>query len=565
MGVIQIRHITNALHRQFDGLVDVADYGGKSDNERESAFLTRALAAYGIVTVADIDTTTAAGAVVDEFNDNGIDAIHYGEKETTLYVVQSKWHGAGTGTISAGDMHKFIQGVRDLVSADFARFGTKLRAKEPMISDALDTTSLRVLVLVVHTGLGPLGSQVKQVYDDLAHELNDASDVATLRVLTQKEIHDAVSEEALAEAIDLEVMLHEWGTTRSPYPSYYGQVAAGDVAQWMLTHGPALFEKNLRKFVGSTEVNEGIINTLLDSPEKFWYFNNGITVLCTNLQKKAIGGNKRASGMFVCKGVSIVNGAQTVGCIAEAFKKNPDQVQQGRVNVRFISLGNCPEDFSIQLTRAANTQNRIERRDFAALDPEQDRLRRDLWMEYEKQYVFKTGDPVPLPDNGCGIDEATVALACAQGNLGLSVQAKREVGKLWEDINRPPYKLLFNASVTASRLWRCVEILRAVENTLKKKQAKLEGRERMVAVHGNRLILHEVFKGLPVDKFDDVNFDLVNAQKKAMTLAAAMLKTAIRVVAKKFPNAYLNSLFKNQSKCEEIVKGISKNDRTSRS
>ena len=185
----------------------------------------------------------------------------------------------GTGTISAGDMHKFIQGVQDLVNANFSRFGTKLRAKESVIFSALDTTTLRVLLLVVHTGLGPLASQVKQVYDNLCGELNDASDVVTLRILTQKEIHDAVSEEALAEAIDLEVMLLEWGTTRSPYPSYYGQVAAGDVAQWANAHRPALFEKNLRKFVGSTEVNEGIINTLVDSPEKFWYFNNGITVL----------------------------------------------------------------------------------------------------------------------------------------------------------------------------------------------------------------------------------------------------------------------------------------------
>ena len=556
MGVIQIRHITNSLRKQFDGLIDVSDYADRSDGEKESIFLTRALAAYAMAVVADVDTTTAAGAVVDEGGDNGIDAIHYGEKETTLYVVQSKWHGSGTGTLTAGDMHKFIQGVRDLVSANFSRFGAKLRKKEAVISGALDTTSLRVLLLVVHTGLGPLASQVKQIYDDLARELNDASDVVSLRVLTQKEIHDAVSEEALAEAIDLEVMLHEWGTTRSPYPSYYGQVVAADVAQWLNAHGPALFEKNLRKFVGSTEVNDGIINTLLENPEKFWYFNNGITVLCTNLQKKAIGGNKRVSGVFVCEGVSIVNGAQTVGCIGEAFKKNPDQVQQARVNIRFISLGNCPEDFSIQLTRAANTQNRIERRDFAALDPEQDRLRRDLWMEFEKQYVYKTGDTAPPPDEGCGIDEATVALACANDNLALAVQAKREVGKLWEDINRPPYKLLFNATVTASRLWRCVEILRAVENTLKKKQAKLEGRERMVAVHGNRLILHRVFKHLSVDDFDDPKFDSAKAQKQAVAQATRVLRKVITVVGKYFQTAYLNSLFKNHSKCEEIAKRL---------
>ncbi|MHB8974083.1 MAG: AIPR family protein [Pirellulaceae bacterium] len=556
MGVIQIRHITNALHKQFNGLVDVADHTDKSPSAQESTFLTRSLAAYSVAIAADVDSTTAAKAVVDEYKDNGIDAIHYGDKETTLYIVQTKWHASGNGTISAGDMHKFIQGVRDLVNGEFSRFGPKLRDKEAAISTALDTTSLRVVLLVVHTGLGPLAVPVRQIYDDLATELNDASDVLNLRVLTQKEIHDAVSENVLSASIRLEVMLHEWGTTRSPYPSYYGQVVATDVAQWWDTHGPTLFEKNLRKFVGSTEVNDGIIDTLLSSPDKFWYFNNGITVLCTNLVKKTLGGNKRTTGVFVCDGVSIVNGAQTVGCIGEAFKKNPDQVQRARVNIRFISLGNSPEDFPIQLTRAANTQNRIERRDFAALDPEQDRLRRDLWMEYEKQYVFKTGDPAPLADEGCGIEEATVALACAEGSLALATQSKREVGKLWEDINRPPYKLLFNASITASRLWRCVEILRAVESILKKKQAKLEGRERMVAVHGNRLILHLVFKSLPVDRFDDLSFDSAKAQKRAARLATSTLKEVIIAVTDKFPNAYLNSLFKNQSKCEEVISAI---------
>ena len=61
---------------------------------------------------------------------------------------------------------------------------------------------------------------------------------------------------------------------------------------------------------------------------------------------------------------------------------------------------------------------------------------------------------------------------------------------------------------------------------------------------------------LPVDEFDDPKFDSGKAQKRAASLTTRTLKKVIQVVAERFPNAYLNSLFKNQSKCEEVVGAI---------
>src|SRR5712691_10418348 len=104
---------------------------------------------------------------------------------------------------------------------------------------------------------------------------------------------------------------------------------------------------------------------------------------------------------------------------------------------------NCPPNFADDLTRATNTQNRIERRDFAALDPNQKRLRTELLLECQKEYAYQSGENAPQESIGCTLDEAAVALACAMQDVGLSVQAKREVGMLYEDIAKAPYVQLF--------------------------------------------------------------------------------------------------------------------------
>lgn len=210
-------------------------------------------------------------------------------------------------------------------------------------------------------------------------------------------------------------------------------------------------------FLGAdTEVNIGLQSTLLHEPEHFWHFNNGITVICQGINRTLIGGPGRETGIFKCTDVSIVNGAQTAGSIAAAYNKNPDAVSSARVPVRFIAIGTSENtNFGPAVTRATNTQNRITRQDFAALDPVQERICSELAVE-GITYNYKSGEPISRGDASLGFEEAVVALACAQKDLALSTQAKREVGKLWEDTSKPPYKLLFNPGTSSAAVWRAV-------------------------------------------------------------------------------------------------------------
>lgn len=85
-------------------------------------------------------------------------------------------------------------------------------------------------------------------------------------------------------------------------------------------------------------------------------------------------------------------------------------------------------------------------------DPEQARLSTEFAVAGH-EYVFRTGDSVTDTATGCDLTDATVALACAY-RVEEAVLAKREIGSLWDDITRIPYKALFNASTSGSQSGR---------------------------------------------------------------------------------------------------------------
>lgn len=551
MSAINIRHIKKALTDQFTGLIDLSDWPNAGEAARESVFLTRALAAYALGNLLDLDPHVSAACVTDGGDDNGVDALAIADEGSRLLLVQSKWDVDGRGGPSVEATQKLAQGLRDLVVTKFDRFNEKVNAREQEIYEALDTIDLRIELIFIHTGQADLSPHATRVFDDLLEEMNDVSDMVSYQIIKQSDVYAFVTGLTADPAINLEVSMSDYGVKSDPYVAYYGQVAAEDVAAWHQEYGHRLFSKNLRKFISDSEVNQSITLTVTDDPDDFWYFNNGITVLCDKVERKPIGGSDRRTGQFSCEGVTVVNGAQTVGCVATAYARSPESVKKALVNARFISLEGAPDTLASEITRATNTQNKIERRDFVALDPEQERLKRELRIENGKEYALKTGESDPDPDKGCSILEATVALACASEDPGLAVLAKREIGRLWEDISKPPYRRIFNTTVSALRLWRAVLMMRALEEALRPHR-KGEGRSRLIAIHGNRLILHRVFRTHASDNLDDpdLNFDAVLAAipEEAIVIMNRMVEVVERDYASKYPA----SLFKNEKLCRYI-------------
>lgn len=210
--------------------------------------------------------------------------------------------------------------------------------------------------------------------------------------------------------------------------------------------------------------------------------------------------------------------------------------------VRLISLEGCPPEFATQVTEATNTQNTVERSDFVALDPEQGRLRTELLLSLQKIYSIKRGEDNPQPEHGCTVTEATVALACSQPNPALAVIAKSAVGRLWESTTRAPYTVLFNRGTSAFRLWRAVQVTRAVDGRLEIRRAELEGRARSVAVQGNRIVLHLVFRKLDLAAIDDPDTDWSAVIAGVPSATDALLDLLISRVESEYSGNYITSL-----------------------
>ena len=90
--------------------------------------LLRGLAAFALVELIGIDEKSGASAVTDGYDDNGIDAIYIDSDSSRVYLVQSKWSKAGSGSPALGDVQKFMKGFEDLINAEFDRFNDKVNA-----------------------------------------------------------------------------------------------------------------------------------------------------------------------------------------------------------------------------------------------------------------------------------------------------------------------------------------------------------------------------------------------------------------------------------------------------
>jgi hypothetical protein len=553
MSIIQVNHIQSNCRARFSSLIDMSDVTTKNSEEKDIHFLSRALAAFSIAAVARTDDLSAAQSVVDESGDDGIDAFFCDRNEHIAYLVQSKWVKNGTDSVDVASVLKFLQGVDHFLQNKISLLGSKMQAKSQDIQDTLADSQATFVLVIAYTGKPPLSSDVMNPINQVLTELNDDGDMVSLQVLKQKELHGIVETGAMGSSIDLTIMLHEFGQVREPYKAYYGQVDLSDITSWG-KYGDRLYHKNIRSFKGNTEVNDAIAATARNSPDNFLYFNNGITLLCTELEKQPLGGKSKSSGVFECRGSSVINGAQTVGSIISGLSAPDATVSSGRVMVRLISLEGCPPDFAFDVTRATNTQNKIEKRDFAALDKEQARLRSELLLSLGKEYVFRTGDQAPAPDKGCTLDEATVALACANPDITYCMEAKRAISRLYEDIEKAPYTVLFNPALSATKLWRAVEVLRKVDEFLKVEQGKREGKERLIAIHGNRVLLYLVFKALAPSGFSGEKAEM--EMGRIPELAADRLGKLNYEVLTNHSASYAGNIFKNTTKCKAIVSAI---------
>lgn len=130
-----------------------------------------------------------------------------------------------------------------------------------------------------------------------------------------------------------------------------------------------LFSQNLRYYVKNAKVDDNVINSIQEHPDNFWYFNNGIILICEDY---VISETKITLHKF-----SIINGGQTTKLIGETEFDN-DFFLQCKIIKNKYQIEDERLEFISSVAEASNTQKPIKDKDLIANKIEQRLLKKQM-------------------------------------------------------------------------------------------------------------------------------------------------------------------------------------------
>lgn len=165
------------------------------------------------------------------------------------------------------------------------------------------------------------------------------------------------------------------------YQTWLAIVPGSVLADLYQRHGQRLLERNVRAFLQfSTKVNKGIQKTIMEEPERFLAYNNGLAATASKVELTPDG-----SAILRIHDLQIVNGGQTTAAICQTRQQKRD-APLDRVFVQMklteLSGSHNTDSFASLIAQFANTQNAIRQADLSANSPFNtalQQLSRDIW------------------------------------------------------------------------------------------------------------------------------------------------------------------------------------------
>jgi hypothetical protein len=307
-----------------DSLIEYTETG-KNDVEKGHNFLH-----WVLTRVFEATEDDASDAIIDGPNDLGIDAylpVDFSENRVRLF--QSKYGTAHSDEAIA----KFKEDVKRLLCKDV----TKMRPELANLVTKIQEKNLKVECCYV--------TNQPIEYDDGDIEIIDIDKII-------QNLWDRIKKPAAGKKskIRLEKMLHYKNTV-------LGVLKLRELTDFVTKNRDFVFESNIRQWMQfKTNVNRGIRETLQSSPDKFFYYNNGLTIVVSDFEKIE-------EDCLMLHAPQIVNGAQTSNSILDHAKRTNNL--EGSITVTIIKADS--EHDQNNITKYRNSQNSVRGKDLVSL------------------------------------------------------------------------------------------------------------------------------------------------------------------------------------------------------
>lgn len=152
------------------------------------------------------------------------------------------------------------------------------------------------------------------------------------------------------------------------YQSYLIVIPAVILSSLYERYGARLLEQNVRCFLQARgNVNKGIRATIMNEPQMFFAYNNGITATAQEVEVR-----KGEQGLEIVrmKDLQIVNGGQTTASLFHTSRKDKASLEGIFVQMKLSVIDSeKSEEVVPRISEYANTQNRVNAADFFSNHP----------------------------------------------------------------------------------------------------------------------------------------------------------------------------------------------------
>ena len=240
-----------------------------------------------------------------------------------------------------------------------------------------------------------------------------------------------------------------------------GRISVQEIQGLFNEHGDKLLERNIRRYLGlhTNRVNTAIRATLRapDKSDKFYFYNNGITVVCDRFDYNAF---QKSDYKVQLQNMQVINGGQTCKTIQETLNGELLNMvgESAYVMIRVYQLAATHKEFVQDITYATNSQSPVDLRDLRSNDEKQQQLEigmLDLGYRYKRKR--EEGGGTNVITNSI-VAESVLAIWRERPHQA-KFRRKEHFGKLYEDI--------FD-NLNAAQALLAVLIFRAVENGRKR-------------------------------------------------------------------------------------------------
>jgi hypothetical protein len=376
------QRITKIIEQHSDWLPE-----GDINKQKSSAFVLLCMA-----TVLDIELEETVELLTDGGNDADVDGLFIGEVDDGEFLVtifQAKYKVkdlSGSANFPENAIEKAIGTIQVLFDprrkvALNPKIAPKIEDIRSLIGDGYIPT---VRVILCNNGTSWTNAaqqwldEAAKSYGDKVHfsHFNHESIVSILQRSKSVDAQLVLNGKAIVEDMNFMRVL-------------VGRVSVQEIQRIFNQHGDKLLERNIRRYLGlhSNRVNLAIHDTLTDSTksDKFYFYNNGITVVCDKFDYNAF---QKEDFQVQIKNMQVINGGQTCRTIQETLSDAKIPPESAYVMIRIYQLAETEKEFIRDITYATNSQNPVDLRDLHSNDTLQKQLEtgiESLGYTYKRQ------------------------------------------------------------------------------------------------------------------------------------------------------------------------------------